>query len=176
MRPRAQFQQQAVGAFAQLGAGGVQRLPLLRILVRTDQQGFGNLRNGLGQAARGHLIDPFLLLLGLALLLFQCGQRGGQDVRRGGAVAALATAVEVRGRAVQAHQQRGVLHGRGGVTEVVGGERRRVEFFLGGAFPKELQVQLIGGRGGLAHQRRRFGRREVEQGVGALDFAALARL
>ncbi|MDT4816731.1 hypothetical protein FQZ97_497880 [compost metagenome] len=36
VRPRAQFQQQAVGAFAQFGAGGVQRLPLLRILVGAD--------------------------------------------------------------------------------------------------------------------------------------------
>jgi len=176
VRPCAQFQQQAVGAFAQLGAGGVQRLPLLRILVRADQQRFGNLGNGFGQAAGGHLVDPFLLLLGLALLLLQRRQRSGQDVRRGRAVTALATAVKVRGRTVQAHQQGGMFHRRGGVAEVVGGQRGRVELFLRRAFPQELQIQFVGGRGRLAHQRRRFGRREIEQGIGALDLAALARL
>ncbi|MNQ57544.1 hypothetical protein D3C85_717060 [compost metagenome] len=176
MRPGAQFEQQTVGAFAQLGAGGVQRLPLLRILVRTDQERLGGLGDGFGQAAGGHVVDPFLLLFGLALLLVQGGQRGGQDVRRGGTVAALAAAVEVRRRAVQAHQQRGLFDGRGGVSEVVGGQGGRVEFFLGRAFPQELQVQRFGGGGRLAHQRGRFGRGEVEQGIGALDLAALARV
>lgn len=88
VRPGAQFQQQAVGALAEPGAGGVQRLPLLRILVGPDQQRFGDLGDGLGQAAGGHLVHPFLLLFGTALFLFQRGQGGGQDVG-GRAVTAL---------------------------------------------------------------------------------------
>ena len=67
VRPGAQVQQQAVGRLAQLGAGRVQRLPLLGILVGANQQRFRRLGD-FGQAACGHFIDPFLLLLGLTLL------------------------------------------------------------------------------------------------------------
>ncbi|VDL03198.1 hypothetical protein FR5810_01660 [Bordetella pertussis] len=175
MRPGAQVQQQALGRLLQLGAGGVERLPLHRILVRTHQQRFGRLGDGLGQAALGHFVDPLLLLFGLQALFLQRGQGGGQDVGRGRAVAALAAAMEIGRRAVQAHQQGGLLDRAGGVAEVLGRQRGRVEFLLRRALPEELQVDVLGQRGRLGHQRGRLRRREGEQGAGALDLAALAR-
>lgn len=77
---------------------------------------------------------------------------------------------------MQAHQQGGLLDRGGGVAEIVGRQGRGLEFLLGRAFPQELQVQGFGQRGRLGHQRGGFGRGEIEQRIGALDLAALARL
>ena len=144
VRPGAQVQQQAVGRLAQLGAGRVQRLPLLGILVGANQQRFRRLGDFLGQAACGHFIDPFLLLLGLTLLFLQRGQRGGQDVGRGGAIAACRGGGNRRARRAAASAARPVrpAWGRGRNNRRPG---RGIEFLLGRAFPQELQVQRLGG-------------------------------
>src|SRR5690606_13632200 len=101
---------------------------------------------------------------------FLQGRQGGlQDVRRGGAIAPGAAPVEIGRRAVQAHHERGALNGAGRLSVILGRERGGVEFFLGRAFPQELQIQFLGGSGGLGQQRGGRGLGESEQRIAPLD-------
>src|SRR5690606_6051739 len=92
------------------------------------------------------------------------------------AEAALATAVEIVRRVVQAEQHGRLLHGVGLVAEVFLGQVFKPKLVLGGDFPDQVQVNLGGLGGALGQHVGRVRLGEFDQHVGVFRLHALARV
>ena len=118
------------------------------------------------QAACGHFIDPFLLLLGLTLLFLQrasaaarmSGGRGDSGPCRGGGNRRARRAVASAARPVRPAW---------GVAEIIGGQGGESNS-PGARIPTGTAGPAPRRRRRLAHQRGGFRRGECEQRVGAL--------
>src|SRR5690606_10635415 len=129
-----------------------------------------------GQFARQQLVSPALLLFRLQTFFLDGCERRRQDVRRRRAVAAFASPVEIRRRAIEREDQRGFFNSTGWVAVIFFGEYGSFELFLGRAFPQEIDFQFGGLLLCLLQQLRWLGAVELEQYECVLDLAAFACL
>jgi hypothetical protein len=171
---RAALLQQCRNREPRLGAGRFQRLGFDAVAVRLVQQ---RLQQGfeLGRQAAGlEFFDHALAQQCLLAFLLLTGERGAQDFWWRLAKAALALAMEIHRRRMQAQQQRSGFDGVGFVPVVVGGQLFETEFVVGAGFPEKVGVYTAAGFVGTFHQLGRGRLDEAQQYIRALDLGALA--
>ncbi|KAF1042753.1 MAG: hypothetical protein GAK34_02765 [Delftia tsuruhatensis] len=159
------------------GAAGLDHgLVFCGVLVGAEQDLVELFAYGAGAFASAQLLGPGRDL-GLDLLfLLYAGQRLLQDFGRRLLEAALAGAAKVVRRLVDAKQRAGLLGQRGIVREIVACQVGEAEFFLGGEFPGQVQIDLGGHCLALGDQLGRRRLVELEQDVGGLDLDPFARV